>query len=965
MDLLNLENSVKKNNSGIKRIAYIGVVADLFHYGHLRSIQFAKSQADYLICGVFTDEAVESYRVKPIANLEERKAVVESLKFVDKVMVQTSRDPTENLKRIHDESPEAELVLIHGDNWQKIPGAAFVKNKGGEVLQHPYYSRLSTFKIINKIVENKDKFKDIHNFISYIKKNGEVKEVDDHSTIVSTKAETLKTLATILKKSDVEPMFSFTVSEWKVNKERIIETISKIFNSKIVVRSSAVNEDTVERSMAGCFESVLNINSNDKLDVEKAVIKVLNSYAEKQSESSFNQILIQKQTENVTMSGVIFTRTLERNAPYYTINYDDCSGSTDSVTSGKENKTIIISKYSSNIPEKMQSLIIAVKEIEEIIPHLPLDIEFAIRDNNEVVIFQVRPLAVNSNKKNIDFSLKTKLEEIASKFKNLSIPNHLPGEKTFFADMPDWNPAEIIGDNPNYLDYSLYHYLITENASHDARATQGYYQVKNSPLVELFGNKPYVNVRTSFNAYIPNSISSVLRSKLINFYLKKLESNPHLHDKVEFDILYTCFDLTFDERSKELSLENFSNEEIKDLRSSLIQLTNNLVSVKSINEDMSDVFNMENLRNEIKEKVNLENSSPRELITAAKTLLEECRKNGTEQFSRLARQGFIGKIILKSLTKKKIIDQETYDKFFNSISTVATNISDDFKKLSAKEISKDDFLKKYYHLRPGTYDITSLRYETNPDLLKVSQLPLNRSEVKDFKLNEEKLQEITSTFCKENLSFNATEFFNFARLATESRELAKFEFTKNLSDAIEFIAKAGEKLGFTRKEMSMLDIKEILMVVEEENLQKILHVWKEMIQTREKEKITNENLVLPAILFSEKDFEVIEHYNAKPNFITQKIIESYVVKIDRTDHIPQVEGKIVVLENGDPGYDWIFTRNPAGLITKYGGVASHMSIRCAEFGIPAAIGCGELIFNRIKNAKNVFLDCKNKKISPY
>ena len=44
----------------------------------------------------------------------------------------------------------------------------------------------------------------------------------------------------------------------------------------------------------------------------------------------------------------------------------------------------------------------------------------------------------------------------------------------------------------------------------------------------------------------------------------------------------------------------------------------------------------------------------------------------------------------------------------NSISTVAKDISNDFKQMS-----KDGFIKKYYHLRPGSYDITSLRYESN------------------------------------------------------------------------------------------------------------------------------------------------------------------------------------------------------------------------------------------------------------
>ena len=46
----------------------------------------------------------------------------------------------------------------------------------------------------------------------------------------------------------------------------------------------------------------------------------------------------------------------------------------------------------------------------------------------------------------------------------------------------------------------------------------------------------------------------------------------------------------------------------------------------------------------------------------------------------------------------------------------------------------------------------------------------------------------------------------------------------------------------------------------------------------------------------------------------------------------------------------------------YGGVASHMSIRCAEFGIPAAIGCGKKIFDFVIQNEILTLDCKNNKI---
>ena len=173
-------------------------------------------------------------------------------------------------------------------------------------------------------------------------------------------------------------------------------------------------------------------------------------------------------------------------------------------------------------------------------------------------------------------------------------------------------------------------------------------------------------------------------------------------------------------------------------------------------------------------------------------------------------------------------------------------------------------------------------------------------------------------------------------------------------------------MGFTRKEIALLDINDIFRINVTADLQETTLQWKQLIKEKEKEQSINQRLVLPSLIFSPEDFDIIQHYQAKPNFITQKSIQNKAVYLnglsDQT--IPDLENSIVILENGDPGYDWICTRNIAGLITKYGGVASHMSIRCAEFGLPAAIGCGEAIFNQIKDAQNVMLNCKENKIIP-
>ena len=55
---------------------------------------------------------------------------------------------------------------------------------------------------------------------------------------------------------------------------------------------------------------------------------------------------------------------------------------------------------------------------------------------------------------------------------------------------------------------------------------------------------PYIDVRVSFNSFIPGDLDEELSSRLVDFYLNKLLESPFLHDKVEFEIVLSSF--TFD-----------------------------------------------------------------------------------------------------------------------------------------------------------------------------------------------------------------------------------------------------------------------------------------------------------------------------------------------------------------------------------------------------------------------------------
>jgi phosphohistidine swiveling domain-containing protein len=121
---------------------------------------------------------------------------------------------------------------------------------------------------------------------------------------------------------------------------------------------------------------------------------------------------------------------------------------------------------------------------------------------------------------------------------------------------------------------------------------------------------------------------------------------------------------------------------------------------------------------------------------------------------------------------------------------------------------------------------------------------------------------------------------------------------------------------------------------------------------------------LPQVLFDEAGVHVVPFQVSHPNFITHKKITAPCIRLLIDQAASSLTGKIVLIENADPGYDWIFAQQIGGLITKYGGANSHMAIRCAEFGIPAAIGCGEQRFEMFLSANQIQLDCAAGLINP-
>ena len=83
-----------------------------------------------------------------------------------------------------------------------------------------------------------------------------------NQNIFLSKSHVLKFLKKKLRYSHIEKIYSFTVAEWKKSESDILNLITKNFNSApVIVRSSAIGEDSIFESQAGNYDSIQNIDS--------------------------------------------------------------------------------------------------------------------------------------------------------------------------------------------------------------------------------------------------------------------------------------------------------------------------------------------------------------------------------------------------------------------------------------------------------------------------------------------------------------------------------------------------------------------------------------------------------------------------------------------------------------------------------------------------------------------------------
>ncbi|KAI0229535.1 Ethanolamine-phosphate cytidylyltransferase [Lamellibrachia satsuma] len=138
------------------RVIYVTGAFDLFHVGHLKFLEKAMDEGDYLLVGIHTDPVANKYKGEnyPIMNMHERVLTVLSIKYVDEVLIGAPYILTEDLMNYYNIH-----LVVHGStpvtpNPDGSDPFAVPKRMGKfKVIESG--CELRSEKIIDRIIKNR------------------------------------------------------------------------------------------------------------------------------------------------------------------------------------------------------------------------------------------------------------------------------------------------------------------------------------------------------------------------------------------------------------------------------------------------------------------------------------------------------------------------------------------------------------------------------------------------------------------------------------------------------------------------------------------------------------------------------------------------------------------------------------------------------------------------------------------
>lgn len=742
------------------------------------------------------------------------------------------------------------------------------------------------------------------------------------------KSSALLWFASRLRSAHVPPSWVIPRSRWQRDGQAALEECLRFLGQlSAAVRSDARVEDQLKSSCAGHYPTELDVQPSALPAAVAHVFAALDDHPD-------DAVLIQPMQQNIIWTGVGSTHRIHDGAPWYCVEMS--RSGVAAVTDGRANGRLRAVERAAlqrnperlhELPSELRPVLTTLQELESWAAQTPLEMEFALHEGDgslQLCLLQVRPLAT---RKHWPESKPLRRSSVLSR---LDQPDEhcdqVVGDDTVLSLMADWNPAELLGAHPRPLALSVFDALIGRGVWWGARARLGYQAPPDADVKLLYpvAGRPYVDVRRSANSLLPAGLPRALRRRIVQSWLTTLKHSPELHDKVEFAVYRTVRDFTDRDALIRHRPEGLSAADIDCWEQALTGLSRGLLA------RIGDPSLSRHLRRMQSEPVPPLPWQP---------LLHACRE-GTAEFAALARLAFAADAQLRSAVAREALRPERALQLRAASGGVASLL---------QELPSD-------HLRSGSFDITQPTWHNHAQARTARREPPLQNSALRFRLQPDETRRLGDLLHETGFALEPEAWVAHVMHASRAREWAKFVFSRHLSAALERIASAFAEVGLDRDCASWLSLRDI------ERAERLAagnrpRYWQDRAELRRRRHQEQARVLLSPLLRSDTDRWFADSLGVLPNFVGRRPA-SGPLRALRSGFEPNTDlrGAIVLVTHADPGYDWLFERGISGLITAWGGAHSHMAIRCAEFGLAAAIGCGEAVHQRASVASRARID---------
>lgn len=701
---------------------------------------------------------------------------------------------------------------------------------------------------------------------------------------------------------DVPPFVSFAVDEWHSDRARVLADVGRVLGAaRLMVRSDRASEGDTE---AGAWLSEGAIAGDDAPALAAAVERVIASYGAWRAD---DRVLLQCQVLGAEAAGVAASRALPDGAAYRAISLlpgDSNAGVTGACSHGW-------TVYEHACPELRLGPWIALRSaLAEVLQRLRLKLRSEIEiewlwAGGRLQLVQLRYLSLRPQVP--DTRLRRLLRATQARLVRIAAAE----PAAVHAWMPDWNPAELLGEHPRPLALSLFRTLIADRCWGEARARMGYAR-SVGPLLRVIAGRPYVRVAQSLASLLPASLPPDLRTQLVARQLGRLRAHPEWHDRVEFAVASSGLEFGDDWHAR---CGHLSPALVARWREAQLAMAGMLFSEQALMRDIE------------RARFALHGQPDWPAHPAAwRAHLRWLRDTLVLPFAQSARRCFAYEALLRSAQRLGAIDGEALAGW----------------RAAASPLMSEDAVAWSGALRPGTFEISSARLGEQPAVAGAA------SRAQPACMPPGTRRELDALCRQSGLALDAGALQRGFQLAHRARDLGKLAMSVHLSAGLEALARTGEALGLDRDALSWLVVAD---------LDTAPAGWPARIARRRARHRDESALRMPALIDADTRLDAVVVPPGQPVYLGRGRVQARLRRVGlHTRAGEAIAGAVLLLERCEPGFDWLFNHAPAALVTAFGGPNAHVALRAHELGVPALLGVGPEALRRMAGADSLEID---------